>query len=104
MDRYINPKIFRIEQASKDELKAIVLYLCKDSNTRDVVTEQLSKVRDLELKEYKTAARLPKREPSVKIYVCINCDQPFTEETNDGLVCCYHSSIYSQLLMQRRTL
>ncbi|ROW11888.1 hypothetical protein VPNG_04988 [Cytospora leucostoma] len=76
-----------IQRASEDELRAIVLALCKDSRTERRVLAYLGKLRKL---KHAQASSGTKRKATEEVFICVRCNEAFSEDTNHRKACTYH--------------
>lgn len=76
-----------VHNASADELRAVVLALCQDSSVCIQIETHLRKIRDARADVSKTGE---KRKASDQFFICVRCDESFSEETNHSKACTYH--------------
>lgn len=76
-----------VESASGDELRAVVLALCKDTPVMLRVVDHIKKLRDAHANASKTGE---KRKASDQVFICVRCGEAFSEEANDSKACTYH--------------
>lgn len=76
-----------VESASGDELRAVVLALCKDTPVMLRVVSHIKKLRDARANASKAGE---KRKASDQFFICVRCGESFSEEANDSKACTYH--------------
>lgn len=76
-----------VQSASADELRAVVLALCKDSSVCIRIETHLKKLRDARANASKTGE---KRKASDQFFICVRCNESFCEEANHSKACTYH--------------
>jgi len=76
-----------IEEASADELRAVVLALCKDTSVQIRIAAHLKKLRDAQSNAAKTGQ---KRKAEEQFFICVRCGESFSEESNNSKACTYH--------------
>lgn len=76
-----------VESASGDELRAVVLALCKDTPVMLRVVDHIKKLRDAQANASKTGE---KRKASDQVFICVRCGEAFSEEANHSKACTYH--------------
>ncbi|KAH8771003.1 hypothetical protein F5883DRAFT_551649 [Diaporthe sp. PMI_573] len=76
-----------IEEASADELRAVVLALCKDTSVQIRIEVHLKKLRDAQSNAAKTGQ---KRKAEEQFFICVRCGETFNEEANHSKSCTYH--------------
>lgn len=76
-----------VQEASAEELRAVVLALCKDTPVMLRVVEHIKKLREAEANAPKTGE---KRKASDQFFICVRCGETFSEEANHSKACTYH--------------
>lgn len=76
-----------VDTASAEELRAVVLALCKDGSIERQIVNHLVKLRGARAEASKTGE---KRKASDPFFICVRCGDSFSEETNHSKACTYH--------------
>ncbi|KAG8159973.1 hypothetical protein KVR01_010610 [Diaporthe batatas] len=76
-----------VQEASADELRAIVFALCKDASIEKKFAAHFKQLRAAEANAAKTGE---KRKASDQFFICVRCGETFSEESNSSKACTYH--------------
>lgn len=76
-----------VDSATGDELRAVVLALCKDTSVMLRAVSHIKKLREAQADTAKTG---DKRKASDQVFICVRCGEAFSEEANDSKACTYH--------------
>lgn len=85
-----------IQEASEGDLRAVVLALCKDARTEKRVLTRLDKLNKLRNTQTSLDTTNPgtKRKASEAIFICVRCNEAFSEENNHSKACTYHHGMF----------
>lgn len=78
--------------ATEQELRAVVLALCKDTPTQTRIVGHIKKLRDAQASAPKTG---DKRKAPGSFFICVRCGESFSEESNNSKACTYHHGKYA---------
>lgn len=81
-----------VQQASAEELGAIVLALCKDPPVMSRVVDHIRKLREADANAPKIGG---KRKASDQFFICVRCGETFSEGANNSKACTYHHGKYA---------
>lgn len=76
-----------VETASEQELRAVLLALCKDASVEKQIKRHLKQLRRAEAKASKSGE---KRKAIGPFFICVRCDDSFNEDNNNSKACTYH--------------
>lgn len=76
-----------VQQASAEELRAVVLALCKDTRVMMRVVGHIKRLREAEANAPKTGQ---KRKAEAQFFICVRCEETFSEGANHSKACAYH--------------
>ncbi|KAJ0107451.1 hypothetical protein J7T55_007640 [Diaporthe amygdali] len=76
-----------VESASAEELRAVVLALCKDTAVTSQIVGHIKKLRAAKAYAPKPGE---KRKASDQAFICVRCGETFSEKANNSKACTYH--------------
>lgn len=75
-----------VQEASEAELRAAVFAVCEDTSVMLRIVGHIQKLRDAQ----SNSDTGEKRKAMEQIFICVRCEEAFSEEANHSKACTYH--------------